>query len=61
MSRRWFSMVIDDNGSLNVSVEIVMPRVLNGTKHIAVCTCGEDFRVLVTVDFAEASFDKTDK
>jgi hypothetical protein len=46
-------MVIDDNGSLNVSIDIVMPRILNGTKLIAVCTCGEDFLVLVTVDFAE--------
>jgi len=41
-------MVIDDNGSLNVAVEIVMPRISNGTKHGAVCTCGEDFRLLVT-------------
>jgi hypothetical protein len=54
-------MVIDDIRFLNVSVETVMPRILNGTKHVAVCTCGEDFRVLVTVDFAEATFDKTDK
>ena len=25
-----------------------MPRILNGTEHVAVCTCGEDFCVLVT-------------
>jgi hypothetical protein len=51
-------MAVYDNGPSNVSVETVMPHILNGTKHEAVCTCGEDFRVLVTVDFAETTFDK---
>lgn len=54
-------MVIDDIGSLNISVEIVTLRILNGTKHVAACICGEDFRVLVTVGFARATFDKTNK
>jgi hypothetical protein len=54
-------MVIDDSGTLNVSIENVMPRILNGAEHLAVFTCGEDLRVLVTIDFAEATFDKPDK
>jgi len=54
-------MVIDDNGSLNVAEKMVMPRFLNGTKHVAVCTCGKDFLVLVTEILLRRLVIKADK
>jgi hypothetical protein len=54
-------MVIGDTGSLNVLIEVVIPSISNGAKHLAVFTCGEDFRVLATVEFAKVTFDKPGK